>query len=129
MDFRTATVTVALLAGLSAPALAAEADEVAAAVTGSWKTPNGSCDNAYFKSGERTRSVRGEQAMVAIITNSGTTVSGHMILQGAREGQLVNTMNDQMIFLFEPTADKKLHFIPLGPPVLDWQEVVLEKCP
>jgi hypothetical protein len=57
------------------------------------------------------------------------TVSGHMILQGAREGQLVNTMNDKVIFIFEPLPDKKLHLIPLGPPVLEWKDVTLEQCP
>ena len=129
MALRTLVIAAAL-AGLCAPALAAQADDTARDVAGNWKLANGSCDNAYFKATERTQTVRGEQAMVGTATLNGMTVSGHMILQGARIGQLVNTMTDRVIFIFEP-VEGKLHLTPLGPPVLEmpWADAVLEKCP
>jgi hypothetical protein len=120
----------ALLLGVSAPALAAEADTIAAQVVGSWRNPaGGTCDQAWFKATERVRTVRNEQAMTATATNTGQVVTGQIILQGARAGQVVNTMNDKAIFLLEPVEGNKLHVIPIGDPALSWTEVTLELCP
>jgi hypothetical protein len=123
-------VLAALLANLAAPALAAEADNIAAAVTGTWRNPaGGTCEAAYFKTTARTNTVRGEQAMAATVVNSGTTVNALLILQGAREGQIVNPMTDKAIFLLEPQEGNKLHVIPIGEPALSWPEVTLDLCP
>jgi len=73
--------------------------------------------------------VRGENALAATVVDKGMTVQGIVILQGAREGQMVNAMTDQAIFLIDLLADKKLQLIPIGAPVLAWQEVTLEACP
>jgi len=48
-------ILAALLASLAAPAFAAEADNIAAAVTGTWRNPaGGTCEAAYFKTAART---------------------------------------------------------------------------
>jgi len=126
---------IALLVGLNASTAYAqnntgEADKVASAVAGSWKNPaGGACATAFFKAGERTKTVRGEQAMAGTVSDAGMVVPGQLILQGAREGQFVNTMNDKVIFIFEPKEDNKLTLTPMGPPVLSWKEVTLELCP
>src|SRR6266478_160371 len=126
---------IALLVGLNASTAYAqnntgEADKVAKAVTGSWKNPaGGACETAFFKAGERTKTVRGEQAMAGTVSDAGMVVPGQLILQGAREGQFVNTMNDKVIFIFEPKEGNKLTLTPMGPPVLAWKEVTLELCP
>ena len=123
-------VVAALLASLAAPAFAAEADNIAAAVTGSWRnSTGGTCEAAYFKTAARTMTVRGEQAMATTVVNSGTTVNALLILQGAREGQIVNPMTDKAIFLVEPQDGNKLHVIPIGEPALSWPEVTLDLCP
>jgi hypothetical protein len=126
---------IALLAGLSASTAYAqnnvnEADMIAKAVAGSWKNPaGGACETAFFKAGERTKTVRGELAMAGTVSDAGTVVPGQLILAGAREGQFVNTMTDKVIFIFEPQAGNRLTLTPMGPPVLAWKEVTLELCP
>lgn len=130
MGLRRKIVLGAVLAALSAPAIAAEADVIAGLVAGNWRNPTGgTCEAAYFKAAERTKTVRGEQAMAAIVTNAGTVVNGQIILQGAREGQVVNPMTDKAIFLLEPQEGNKLHVIPVGEPALSWPEVTLDLCP
>jgi hypothetical protein len=90
----------------------------------------GTCEAAYFKSGELTKTVRGENAIDGTVTNAGMTIMGQLITQGARIGQVVSPMNDLMMFLFEPQdSGDKLKFIPLGGPALGWPEVMLELCP
>lgn len=131
--WRTVAVTAVVL-GLGGAAFAqqapAEAAKTQAAVKGAWKNPaGGTCEAAYFKSGEDAKSVRGEAGMKVTVVNSGMTVNGTLILAGAREGQVVNPMTDKMIFLLEPQDDGKLHVIPLGEPVVGWPEVVLDLCP
>jgi hypothetical protein len=131
--WRTLALT-ALLAGLSAPALAqqnnAEIAKNQAAIKGAWKAPEGgSCDMAYFKTADDNKTVRGEAGMKVTVMNMGMTINGTLVLAGAREGQVVNPMTDKMIFLLEPRDDGKLHIIPLGEPVLGWPEVVLDLCP
>lgn len=131
--WRIVAVT-ALVVGFSGAALAQQAPaEIAknqAAINGAWKNPaGGSCEPAYFKSAEDSKTVRGEAGMKVTVVNMGMTVNGTLILAGAREGQVVNPMTDKMIFLLEPRDDGKLHVIPLGDPVLGWPEVILDLCP
>src|SRR5258707_5654 len=66
---------------------AAELAKVAGLSTGTWRNPaGGSCQAAYFKSGERAKTARGEEALAGTISNAGVTVAGQLILVGAREG-------------------------------------------
>ena len=134
MGLRTTIALAVVLAVGSGSAVfaqnQAEADSIAKAVSGNWKSPmGGTCEAAYFKSGELNKSVRGEPGMKVTAVNQGKTVDGTLILAGAREGQVVNPMTDKMMFLLEPQAGDKLHVMPLGDPVLSWQEIVLDLCP
>jgi hypothetical protein len=115
-------------ANVGAAANAAEIARVVAAVSGSWRTPGGNCQAAYFKSGTRGKSPRDEDALGGTVTNSGTTIAGHLIVVGAREGQFVDG-NDRPIFLFENKPGDKLTFTPIGGPAASWPEVTLELCP
>jgi hypothetical protein len=110
-------------------AQAAEISRVVTAVSGAWRNPTGgSCESAYFKSGERGKSKRNEEALAGTVTNSGTTIAGQLIVVGAREGQFVDA-NDRPIFLFENKPGDKLTFTPIGGPAASWPEVTLELCP
>jgi hypothetical protein len=110
-------------------AQAAEISRVVAAISGSWRNPTGgSCDAAYFKSGARGKSPRNEESIAGTVTNSGTTITGQLIVVGAREGQFVDG-NDRPIFLFENKPGDKLTFTPIGGPAASWPEVTLELCP
>jgi hypothetical protein len=130
MDWKITFVSAAVLAGLSTVAFASEAETIAAQVAGDWKSPEGgSCEAAYFKSAEPTKTVRGEAAVGAIVRNAGMVVPGQLILAGAREGQIVNPKDDKAIFLVEPQPGDRLHFIPIGAPALAWPEITLELCP
>jgi hypothetical protein len=130
MGWWTRIASASLLAGLSTAVFASEAETIAAQVAGVWKNPaGGSCEAAYFKSTDLTKTVRGEAAVGATVSNAGMVVPGQLILAGAREGQIVNPMNDKAIFLVEPQPGDKLHFIPIGEPALAWPEVTLELCP
>jgi hypothetical protein len=100
-----------------------------AMLAGSWKAPNGTCQAAFFKAGAEGKSKRGEDALVATVSDKGTTVEGQIILRGARQGQLVNPMTDRAIFLIDILAGSKVKFIPIGEPVLTWPEIDTEKCP
>jgi hypothetical protein len=129
---RTRTVIAAPeneAAPIGAAANAAEQAKIVAGVTGTWRVAGGSCEAAYFKSGEITKTVRGEQAMNGTVVNQGVTITGQLILTGAREGQLVDTKTDKVIFIFEPQPDNKLSFSALGPPALGWPDAALELCP
>jgi hypothetical protein len=115
-------------AGIGKEAQAQEIARVVAAVSGTWRNPSGgTCQAAYFKSGARGKAPRGEEAVAGTVVNSGTTINGHLIVVGAREGQFVDA-NDQPIFLFENKPGEKLTFTPIGGPALSWPEVTLEKC-
>jgi hypothetical protein len=115
-------------ANVGAAANAAEIARVVAAVSGSWRTPGGNCQAAYFKSGTQGKSPRDEEALAGTVTNQGTTINGQLIVVGAREGQFVDG-NDRPIFLFENKPGDKLTFIPIGGPAASWPEVTLELCP
>jgi hypothetical protein len=117
------------VAPIGAAANAAEIAKVMAAVSGTWRNPSGgSCEAAYFKSGERTKTVRGEEALAGTVTNNGVTVAGQLILSGAREGQYVDPKTDKAIFLFQNKAGDKLNFLAIGAPATGWGEVNLERC-
>jgi len=126
MSLRTGIVVTAWVALLSASALAVEVMEV----SGSWRNPSGgTCEAAYFKAAEPTKTVRGENALGGTVSNAGMNITGQLILGGARVGQMVNPMTDKAMFLFEPMPGDKLHFIPIGEPALGWPETTLELCP
>ena len=117
------------VAPVGAAANAAEEAKVVAAISGTWRNPNGgSCEAAYFKSGERTKTVRGEDALAGTVTNNGVAVPGQLILSGAREGQYVDPKTDKAIFLFQNKPGNKLNFFPMGVPAIGWPEVNLERC-
>jgi len=132
MTFRCTVALAGLLFAVTAPLGAAaqvQGPIQAAQLTGSWKNPaNGSCNPAYFKGGEATKTIRGEDALGATVVDKGVTVNGIVILRGAREGQMVNATSDKAIFLIDILPDKKLKMIPIGEPVLAWQELTLDAC-
>jgi hypothetical protein len=113
---------------IGAAANAAEEAKVAAAIAGTWRTAGGSCEAAYFKSGERAKTVRGEQALAGTVTNNGVTVPGQLILSGAREGQFVDPKDDMAIFLFQNKPGDILNFFAIGGPAKGWPEVNLQRC-
>ena len=115
-------------ANVGAVANNAEIARVVTAVSGTWRTPGGNCQAAYFKSGARGKSPRDEDSLAGTVTNSGTTITGQLIVVGAREGQFVDG-NDRPIFLFENKPGDKLTFTPIGGPAASWPEVTLELCP
>ena len=132
MGFWSKIALATLLLGMSAQT-SIEAQQQGpiqpAQLTGSWKNPaGGSCNPAYFKGIEPTKTIRGEEALSATVVDKGMTVQGIVILRGAREGQMVNAMSDKAIFLVDILAGNKLQLIPIGEPVLSWQELTLEAC-
>jgi len=103
--------------------------EIGAAVAGVWRNPaGGTCEAAYFKSGERVKSQRGEEAMVGTVTNAGQTITGQLLIAGPRVGQFINPMNDRAIFLFDTLPGGKLMFTAIGAPATGWPDVTLDKC-
>jgi len=103
--------------------------EIGAQVAGTWRNPaGGSCQTAYFKSGERVKSSRGEEAMTGTVTNAGTTITGQLLIAGARVGQFINPTTDRAIFLFDALPGNKLLFTAIGEPATGWPDVTLDKC-
>ena len=109
--------------------MADEPDKVAGLMTGAWRNAGGACESAYFKSGTRTKTSRGEQALTGTITNAGITISGQLIVNGSREGQFINPMTDKVIMLFDPQDGNRLSISAIGAPALGWPDVTLELCP
>jgi hypothetical protein len=105
-----------------------EPDKIAAAATGTWRAPGGSCATAYFKSTGRTKTKRDEDALAGTVTNQGKTFSGDLILVGSRLGQFVDPNSDLALMLFDPQEAGKLGVSPLNGPAAGWPEVTLEKC-
>ena len=72
------------------PAQVAQRSAVLAAlVTGTWRvSTGGSCQQAYFRSAERTKTRRNEEALAGTVTSQGMTISGQLIIAGARDDQL-----------------------------------------
>lgn len=114
---------------ISAGGVIDESDKVAQQVAGTWRNPGGACESAYFKSGARTKTKRGEQAVSGTIANSGLTFGGQLILNGSRAGQFINPMDDKAIMLFDPKDGGKLNVAAIGAPALGWPDVTLELCP
>lgn len=106
-----------------------EPDKVAAQMVGTWRMAGGSCEAAYFKSGERGKTMRGEAALAGTVKNAGVTISGELILNGSREGQFINPMTDKVIMLFDPQDGNKLGISALAAPAAGWPDVTLELCP
>ncbi len=118
------------IAPISEKANALEAQRLTALVSGTWRNPaGGSCQAGYFKSGERNKTKRNEEGMAGTLTNAGMTISGQLVIAGAREGQFVNPVTDKAIFLFESKPNDKLTFTAIGEPAAGWPEVTLELCP
>ena len=112
---------------VSPQAYGAEAARLVGLISGAWKSPGGSCGTAFFTTGERTKTKRGEDAMTASLVNGGTKVVGQAILSGAREGQFIDPATDKAILLFDPQTGKlPLSFI--GAPAIGWPDVTLEPC-
>jgi hypothetical protein len=101
--------------------------ELAGLITGSW-APAGSCQTAYFRSGARVKTSRGEEAMAGTVTNAGMTVAGQLIIAGAREGQFINPTTDRAIFLFDTLPNNRMSFSAIGEPALGWPDVTLDRC-
>lgn len=114
---------------ISAGGVFEESDKVAGEMAGTWRVAGGACESAYFKSGMRTKTKRQENALTGTIVNSGTTISGELILNGSREGQFINPMTDKVIMLFDPQDGNKLSISAIGAPALGWPDVTLELCP
>lgn len=103
--------------------------ELAALVTGTWRlSAGGSCQSAYFKSGERIKTSRNEEAVAGTVTSQGMTVTGQLIIAGPREGQFINPASDKAVFLMDTLPNNQLSFAPIGEPVLSWPEVKLDRC-
>ena len=118
------------VAAVGAAANEAEAVRITGLVSGTWRNPaGGTCQAAFFKSGMRTKSKRDEEALAGTITNAGLTIPGHLIIVGAREGQIVDPNTDRPLFLFDSPSSDKLHLVAIGGPAASWPEVTLELCP
>jgi hypothetical protein len=108
---------------------AIDAKRIGDTSAGTWKVAGGSCDAPYLKAPRtQTKTVRGEDSIEATVTNQGMTVSGQMIIQGPRVGQLINPMTDKVILIFDPLDGGKMNISALGPPALGWPDVQLELC-
>ena len=108
--------------------VAQRSTELAALITGNWATSAASCSAAYFKSAERVKTRRGEEAMTGTVTNAGMTITGQLIIAGPREGQLINPTTDRAIFLFDTLPNNKMGFTAIGEPALGWPDVTLDRC-
>jgi len=114
---------------LGAGGVVDESDKLAGLMTGAWRNSAGSCEPAYFKSGTRTKSARGAQALTGTIANSGIAIPVQAIINGAREGQIIDPVTDKVVMLFDLKDGGKLSFSPIGAPALGWPDVTLELCP
>ena len=97
-------------------------------VVGNWKAPGGSCDNAFLKAVTRAKTIRGEEALNGTVTNDGKVITGLLIVNGPRVGQIVDAKTDKVIFIFDP-KDNKMDISALGPPAVGWPDVTLDFCP
>ena len=113
---------------ISAGGVPDESNKLAGLMSGTWRNGGGTCEAAYFKSGARTKTSRGEQALTGTVTNTGTAISGQLIINGSREGQFINPMTDQAVMLFD-LQNGKLRIAAIGAPALGWPDVTLELCP
>jgi hypothetical protein len=114
---------------ISAGGVPEESDKLAGQMAGTWRTPGGACETAYFKSGMRVKTKRDEQALIGTVVNAGITISGQLILNGSREGQFIDPADDRAIMLFDPQNGEKLNISAIGGEALGWPDVSLELCP
>ena len=105
-----------------------ESNKVAALVAGTWRTPGGSCQTAYFKAGTREKTSRGEEGLNGTVTNAGVTINGRLVLNGARAGQFIDPATDVVVLLFDP-QENKLTISALRAPAVGWPDATLELCP
>ena len=125
MGIRKTLALGALLVGMSSPALALQA----AAVEGAWRNPTGgTCEAAFFKSGDLTMTTRGETAVKVMLNNAGMTFEGNLVIEGARRGQVVSPTDDRAMFLVD-TPGGKVRVIPMALDYRSWPEIILELCP
>ena len=126
MALRKIVALAALAVGLGTPALALQAVQV----EGVWRNPaGGTCDMPMFRSGDGSKSGRGETAIKATIINAGMTITGDLVLEGMRRGQFVSPETDRAIFLVD-TPMGKVRVIPMALEYRSWGEngIILEKC-
>src|SRR6266436_391693 len=93
MAFWSRIAISALLLGLSAQAGVNAQQQGAmqpAQLIGSWKSPTGSCNPAYFKGTDPTKTLRGENALAATVVDNVITMQGIVILQVAPYATIVN---------------------------------------
>jgi hypothetical protein len=114
---------------IGAGGVADESNTIATMVAGRWRASNGRCEDAYFTSGARAKTKRGEEGLNGTIRNRGMTVSGQLVLNGARAGQFVDPITDQAIMLFDSQNGQRLNIAAIGGPALGWPDVTLELCP
>lgn len=112
---------------IGAGGLADEPDTIAAMMAGSWRAPDGTCEAAYFRSGMRTRTNRGEEAMAGTITNGATRIEGLLIVAGSRAGQFVDPVSHEPLMLFDPQGER-LGISAIGGVARGWPDVTLELC-
>ena len=113
---------------IGAGGVADESDRVAAMVMGAWRTSGGPCDAAYFMAGARTKTTRGENSLAGTVSNGDVTLSGQLVLNGARAGQFINPTTDRAILLVDPQRNT-LSISAVGAPALGWPDLMLELCP
>jgi hypothetical protein len=126
MGLRRIVALAALAVALGTPALALQAVQV----EGAWRNPaGGTCDTPFFRSGDGSKSTRGETAIKATIINAGMTITGDLVLEGMRRGQFVSPETDRAIFLVD-TPMGRVRVIPMALEYRSWGEngIVLEKC-
>ena len=101
-----------------------------ALVQGSFKNvAGGTCEAAFYKSGESTKTKRGENSVVGTITNGPTVVKGQLIIQGPRIGQFVNPETDKVIMLFDSKPNDRLVWSAMDAPTIGWPDTTVELCP
>lgn len=129
---RIRTRTVLGVAPEEVPAIGAggvldESDKLTSQVAGAWRIAGGGCETAYFKSGARVKTQRGENAVAGTIANAGAVIEGQLIVQGSREGQFIDPATDRAVMLFD-VKENALKVFAVGAPALGWPDAALEHC-
>jgi hypothetical protein len=113
---------------IGAGGVADESDRVTAMVLGAWRTQGGPCDAANFAAAGRTQTSRGENALAGTVSNGDVTLSGQLVLNGARAGQFIDPVTDRATLLFDPQGTH-LTISGVGGMALGWPDLSLELCP
>ena len=106
------------------PAAAQDTQQLA----GAWHEPNTACNAATFTAIDRMDTRRGEAAIKGTIKHSGKTITGLLIVSGARRGQMVSPDTDLALFLFDMPGGK-LRMIPMSDSLPGVKEIVMDLCP